>query len=168
MFFFYPLIMINFLNSFSLISSELLNPEDQHVKANPQVWRHFNLGSEAVLHCMLCSWACVQRSTVGQCEKHVINEKKHQQVLQPSLPKFLLRVLSWCQAQPYNQELLSSVFANWYSHTANCLCSAKSANKASQVLLQYSFEIITSWLFALISLNGLDTLAISSFAKQLG
>ena len=44
-------------------------------------------------------------------------------------PIFLRRVLSWCQAQPYFQELLSSVLANWHSETANRLCTAKPANK---------------------------------------
>ena len=55
--------------------------------------------------------------------------KKDLQSHLPAYPDFLRRVLSQCQAQPYSQELPSSVLANWQSNTANKLCTAKPANK---------------------------------------
>ena len=66
---------------------------------------------------------------------------KKQQSLKPRFTtKYLRRVLSWCQAQPYSQELPSSVLANRNSGTAKRLCTAKPDNMASNASVQYSVQ----------------------------
>ena len=89
-----------------LLVSEVLNPKSWPIKASLLAERYFNPGSQVTLRRVLSDWARVQKSTVGQCEKHKGDTKKHQESTQSRLPKCLCRVLSWCQSQPYPQNLL--------------------------------------------------------------
>ena len=61
-----------------LLLSEVLSPKNWLIKASPQAWRYFDLGCQAALRLMLSNWAHVERSTVGQCEQHEDDVKKHQ------------------------------------------------------------------------------------------
>ena len=61
-----------------LLLSEVLSPKGQPIKAELQVWRYFNPGSQAALRHMLSNRACVQRSSVELCEQHEGDVKKHQ------------------------------------------------------------------------------------------
>ena len=55
-----------------LLLSEVLSPNVQQISL--QVWRHFNPGNQAALS----DWRRVQRNTVGRCEQHEDDVKKHQ------------------------------------------------------------------------------------------
>ena len=58
--------------------SEVLSPKDKPVKASLQASRYVNSGSQAALQRMLSNRARVQRDTVGRCEQHEDDVKKHQ------------------------------------------------------------------------------------------
>ena len=47
-------------------------------KASPRAWRYFNHDSQVALRRMLSGWTRVQWRSVGRCEKHEDDVKKHQ------------------------------------------------------------------------------------------
>ena len=61
-----------------------------------------------------------------------------------------------CQAQPYSEELPSSVLTNWHSNNANWACTAKPANKGMWCQFNVAQENKTSQLFTLASFHGLS------------
>ena len=81
-------------------------------------------------HCACCLTGHVLKGVVGRREQHENDVKRHEQSPKSCLSKSLLRVLSWCQPQPYTQELTSSVLANWYNNSANKLHVTKTANQS--------------------------------------
>ena len=50
-------------------------------------------------------------------------------------PRYLHRDLSWCQAQPYSQELPFFLLSKWHSNTANSLSTTKPVNKGKMETL---------------------------------
>ena len=97
--------MYNFFHKINLyllllLSSEVLIPKDQTVKASLQGGRYL---SQAVkqpkgIYC-LTGHACSFEKWGD------MKTMKHEESHQPCLPKYFCRVLSWCQAQSYSQEL---------------------------------------------------------------
>lgn len=56
----------DFIVVIMLFLYEVLSPKDLSIKASPQTWRYFNLGSQVGLRRMMSNWGRVQMSTVGQ------------------------------------------------------------------------------------------------------
>ena len=56
----------DFIVVIMLFLYEVLSPKDLSIKASPQTWRYFNLGSQVGLRHMMSNWERVQMSTVGQ------------------------------------------------------------------------------------------------------
>ena len=77
------------------------------IKPSQQTWRYFNPGSQH----MLPRLARIQRGIVGPCKHHEY-----------------VRVLSWCQAEPYSKEFPSYILGNWHSDTANRQWTKKPVN----------------------------------------
>ena len=85
----------------------VLSPKGQPVKTSPQAWNYFNPGNQATLQRMFSDCGAIWKTWRGCQETSVV----------------------LCQAQPYSEELPSSVLTNWHSNNADRACTAKPANK---------------------------------------